>query len=282
VERVEGRVVADETRYDTVRYVRSWRPVYIADHETGPMSALTVNDGFFSFASIKAPAPAPAVHAATVLTALLEERGVEISDPPASGRAPDGAMLAQISSPPVREIVGQLLRESDNQTGEMLVKELGLRFGGGGSTGEGVAVVHETIADLGLPSAGLEVIDGSGLDRANRLTCELLVALLMGHGAADAITDGLAVVGQSGTLGTRLRGTSADGKVVAKTGSLNGVAALAGVATTAEGGEARFAFVTNGIGSLVEGNELQDRLMLSLSRYPSVRLARLAPVEKAP
>jgi D-alanyl-D-alanine carboxypeptidase/D-alanyl-D-alanine-endopeptidase (penicillin-binding protein 4) len=281
VERVEGRVVGDETRYDTVRYVRSWRPVYIEDHETGPMSALTVNDGFSSFEPTKVPAPAPAVHAATVLADQLEARGVEVTSPPASGPAPDGATLAEIASPPVREIVGQLLRESDNQTGEMLVKELGWRYGGGGSTREGIAVARDTIAELGLPSAGLEVIDGSGLDRANRLTCELLVAVLSGGGAAEAVTEGLAVVGESGTLGARLRGTPAAGNVVAKTGSLNGVAALVGVATTADGGEARFAFVTNGIGSQAEGNELADRLMLSLSRYPSVRPGRPSPVERS-
>lgn len=281
VERVEGSVVGDEDRYDTVRYVRSWRPNYVAEHATGPMSALTVNDGFASFAPRKTPATEPAAHAAAVLHALLADRGVDVSTDPEVGSVPGLPALATVSSPPVREIVGQLLRESDNQTGEMLLKELGYRYGSGGTTEAGRQVVETTIDELGLPTQGLDVVDGSGLDRDNRLTCGLLVAVLADDAVGDALIGGLAVVGESGTLRDRMRGTPVEGNVAAKTGSLNGVAALAGVAATADGGEVRFAFVTNGVAGLAHGNELQDRLMLALSRYPSVSVARLMPVEGA-
>ena len=87
------------------------------------------------------------------------------------------------------------------------------------------------LAELGLPTAGTTLVDGSGLDRGNRTTCNLLAAVvdLGAQPEFTALWDGLPVAGGSGTLADVLRGTPLDGKLRAKTGSLNGVSGLAGL-----------------------------------------------------
>lgn len=277
---VRGSVVGDETRYDTDRYVRSWKPVYVTDNETGPMSALSVNDGFGIIEPEKQPATQPAIHAAAVFAQLLEERGVEVQGRPAAGEAPAGAsVVAEQPSLPVSEIVAQMLRESDNQTAEMIVKELGAWSGRGGSTAAGTAVAVETLDRAGLPTGGVVIVDGSGLDRANRLTCRLLLALLQRDTGA-LLVPSLAVAGETGTLEHRFKQTPVAGRLLAKTGSLNGVAALTGEVTSTEGVVTRFAFIVNGIPTNQAGVVLQDALAELLVHHPPAEaLAGLGPVD---
>src|SRR5207247_4891545 len=85
---VQGRVVGDESRYDTQRYLPSWRPRYITDNEIGPQSALTMNDDFAEWQPRHLPAAQPAVHAASVFTDLLRANGVTVVGVPAQGIAP--------------------------------------------------------------------------------------------------------------------------------------------------------------------------------------------------
>ena len=177
-----------------------------------------------------APAPAPATHAAEVFARLLRDRGVTVAGS-GEGPAPGNATpLATLPSPPMSIVVGRMLRESDNTAAELLTKELGHRFGGGGSTDAGVGVTRSTLTTLGLPIDHLAIVDGSGLDRSNRVTCEdVLASLVRGKGP---LAGALPVAGRDGTLAQRLLGTPAAGRVAAKTGSLEGVVALSGWATS--------------------------------------------------
>src|SRR5262249_47890128 len=180
VKQVKGAVVGDEYRYDLQRSVPTWKPSYVADAEVGPLSGLEVNDGFVRYqAPTTVPAPAPAVLASGALTAVLDKKGVEVAGEPSAGPAPASAVtLASVQSPPMATIVGEMLRESDNTTAELLTKELGKQFGGAGTTQAGVGVIHTTLAEAGLPVAGLVANDGSGLDRADRAPCTLLLDVL--------------------------------------------------------------------------------------------------------
>ena len=179
IREIRGGVIGDESRFDTVRYLPSWKPGYITDNEIGPMSALIVNDNFAQFRPKRTIAtPEPGRHGAVVLTDLLRGRGLLVADAGA-GTAPENAnAVASVSSPPVPEIVGQLLRESDNMTAEALTKELGKRHGGGGSWVEGTKVIRQTVAEAGLSAEGYAAVDGSGLDVSDRLSCTLLMDAL--------------------------------------------------------------------------------------------------------
>ena len=272
IRELRGGIIGDESRYDTARYVPSWKPVYLTDNDVGPVSALTVNDGFSQFRPRpRRHASEPAVHAAAVLTELLRGRGVMVGEPSA-GQAPSGATsIGEIASPPLTEIVGEMLRESDNMTAELLVKELGRAFGRGGTWAHGLAVIKETIAEAGLSVDGYQAVDGSGLDVADRLSCSLLMDALDLAGPGGAVAAGFPVAGQSGTLVDRFKGTPAEGKLRAKTGSLNYVAGLAGFVESRGAGTLEFALLANDLPDrLQSGRRLQERVGSALSLYPEL------------
>lgn len=270
VSEIRGRVVGDESRYDASRYVPGWPERYVADNEIGPLSALSVNDGFQAWEPRAIAFADPAAGAAGVLTGLLRERGVTVTGEPAAGSAEGTTPVASIDSPTVAELVGQMLRESDNGTAELLVKELGLRVAGAGTTAAGVGVVSETLATLGLPTAGLSVLDGSGLHPGDQVTCRLLHDLLGATAEGGPVDAGLPVAGTSGTLATRFVGTPVSGQLRAKTGSIRGVTSLSGFARTSTGEELTFSSIINGVDRFDEGIPLHDALASALVSYPEL------------
>jgi D-alanyl-D-alanine carboxypeptidase/D-alanyl-D-alanine-endopeptidase (penicillin-binding protein 4) len=274
--RVTGGVVGDESRYDAERYIPSWRPRYITDAEVGPASALMVNDGFVEFKPKHVAAPAPAVHAAQMLSDLLKGRGVSIEGTSGQSQAPAGAAtISELRSPPVRDVVAEMLRESDNTTAELLVKELGRRGAGKGTTGVGLGVLRDTLAAAHLPAAQVQTVDGSGLDRSDRATCTLLLNAL---DQAPDLLPGLPTAAKDGTLAMRFAGSPAAGRLHAKTGSLDGVAALSGfvdpaVEDGAEGDSASpplgFSLLVNDLPKDAMGRALQETVGAILARYPN-------------
>jgi D-alanyl-D-alanine carboxypeptidase/D-alanyl-D-alanine-endopeptidase (penicillin-binding protein 4) len=286
VTEVRGAVVGDETRYDSARSVPSWDQVFVRDKESGPLSALSVNDGFTSYPRTRqnntaVPAADPAAHAAAVLTELLRARGVGIAGAARSGAVAAGAVeVAAVDSAPMAEIVGQMLAASDNTTAELLTKELGVHAGAGGSTAAGVAAAHAVLAGDGVNVEGIVLNDGSGLDRGDRLTCNSLVAMLDDAGRESTLAAGLPVAGQTGTLRQRWVDTAATGLIRAKTGSVRNSRSLAGFADT-EVGALTFAYIANAAPT-IDGNAnlaLQDDLGLDLVAYPEgPSLEQLAPV----
>lgn len=270
VAEVRGSVVGDESRYDRVRYVASWPQRHVVGNEVGPLSALSVNDGFAEWKPTNVPFADPAAGAAGVFTELLRQRGIVVGGEPAAGSAPpDAAPVAGIDSPTVAELVTHMLRESDDGTAELLAKELGLRERGSGTTASGVAVIAATLETMGLPTGGLSVRDGSGLDPGNRASCRLLHDVVAA-GEGGPLDEGLPVAGTTGTLTGRFVDTPVTGRLRAKTGSLRGVASLSGVATTVGGFELTFSSILNGTDRLGEGVPLQDALGTALVRYPDL------------
>lgn len=262
LKRVTGAVVGDESRFDTRRYIPTWKPNYAADGHVGPQGALIVNDGFVQFRPRRVAAPNPAVHAAAVLTELLRGRGVFIQGNSGQSHSPAGAAtISELRSPPVRDLVAEMLQESDNTTAEVLVKELGRRESGQGTTAAGLDAVRAALSEAGVPAAALTATDGSGLDRGNRATCAALVGLL--H--PEPLLDGLPVASKEGTLTDRFQGHPAAGRLRAKTGSLEGVAALTGLVDPAP---LAFSFLANGVRGEAAGRALQDAVGAVLARYP--------------
>ena len=230
VTRITGGVLGDESRFDSQRTVPTWKSTYVSSGEVGPVGALEINGGFTVNGRRKVPNLTPATSAAQALAGLLQARGVTVEGGVSTGTAPAGAVpVASVDSLPVRDVIGIMLRESDNLAAEMFVKELGHRFAGAGSWSAGLGVVRDTLASAAIPLDGLAVVDGSGLDRSDRATCATLAALDATGGPAGAtVIAGLPRAGNCGTLVKRFLGQPAAGRIRAKTGSLTGVAALTG------------------------------------------------------
>jgi serine-type D-Ala-D-Ala carboxypeptidase/endopeptidase (penicillin-binding protein 4) len=192
-------------------------------------------------------------------------------------------VLAAVDSPRLDAIVASMLTVSDNYTAEMLVRAVGLAVDGSGSTEAGLRAVPAILGRLGVPTAGVQLVDGSGLSPDNRVTCAaLLAAVELGTRPEErALRVGLAIAGRTGTLAQRFVGDPLAGRLRAKTGHINGVVGLAGVVAT-PAGVVPFAFLANGGFSVTGGEDLQSRIAHLVGDYPGVPDAgRLVPAPAA-
>ena len=283
VTRVAGAVIGDESRYDTERYVPTWKPAYASTGEVGPLSALEVNDGFVAVVPKVVPAAQPAQTAAAVFAGLLRADGVVVAGPAGRGVAPAGApVVASLPSAPLAQVVGEVLRQSDNDGAELFTKELG-RLAGSPTTKAGVAVIRADLAAAGLPVDQLSMVDGSGLDRSDQVSCQLLVDVLQRSGPDGALGAGLAVAGQSGTLQDRMAGTPAATRLHGKTGSLDAVSSLSGFVVpgpaTPGATALTFSCIFNGDPNQTAAEAVEDRIGVLLAGYPQAPpLAQLSPL----
>ncbi|MFT7473160.1 MAG: D-alanyl-D-alanine carboxypeptidase/D-alanyl-D-alanine-endopeptidase (penicillin-binding protein 4) [Verrucomicrobiales bacterium] len=274
---ISGAVIGDETRFDVERYVPEWpeRFTNASQNQTGPLSALTINDGFVRFDPNPAPSLAtastdPATFAAAFFDDLLEDREVIIRQSATAGEAPLAARtIASITSEPVTTVTNQMLSLSDNMAAELLLKEIGVATSGQGTTDDGARSIENALRSAGFSVSETDMVDGSGLASENRVTCRLLVEVLEASNNTPLL-DGLAVTGESGTLLERMVGTDAEGKIRAKTGRLNEVGALAGTAEAADGSTLTFAWIENttDLYPLEEMTETQDAIALELVAFP--------------
>lgn len=275
VTEIRGQVLGDESRYDADRYVDAWPTRFIDQNQTGPLSALSVNDGFSAFPTPSRPGATetastdPPAQAAQAFERLLRRRGVRVTGGAGAARAPDQAtVVAELRSAPLRAITAELLTWSDNQTAELLLKELGFRHSGQGTTTAGAVAVEEILTEAGYDLAGVDAVDGSGLAGSNRVTCGLLHAVLDDAGPRSALVEGLAVAGRTGTLTATFSGTPAEGRLRAKTGSLNEARALSGVVRVPDGDDLTFALLVNQGYITPEGDAVRIDVGLALAAYP--------------
>ena len=289
ISEITGAVIGDESRYDDERYIPEWpeRFTNVSQNQTGPLSALTINDGFVNFDPVN-PANSlstatldPAGFAASFFDDLLEEREVIIRQSAGAGEVPAGTRsLGTLESLPIGEITNQMLDISDNMASELLLKEVGLEVIGRGTTDDGALAIENALASDGFSVAETDIVDGSGLASENRLTCRLLVEVLNAT-AGTPLHDGLAVAGETGTLRERFVGTRAAGRVNAKTGRLNEVGALAGTAEADDGTVLTFAWIANttDLYPIEEMVATQDALVNELISFPQGPNAdALAPI----
>lgn len=171
----------------------------------------------------------------------LRARGIAV----ARGVEPDSladttglVLLATRSSPPLDSILRAFQKPSQNQIGEVLLKTLGLERNAAGRADSGLVVMRRQLAEWGVDSAMAVLRDGSGLSRHNFLSPEAIVrvlATMQRRADFDVYLQALPVAGVDGTIRDRMRGTAAEGRLRAKTGTLDRVRALSGYITTADG-----------------------------------------------
>ncbi|MDR1119246.1 MAG: D-alanyl-D-alanine carboxypeptidase/D-alanyl-D-alanine-endopeptidase, partial [Bifidobacteriaceae bacterium] len=226
-----------------------------------PATPLAILDGrageaFDAVTYVADPALRAAEHFAALLAqaaadpaVALPQVTVDVSVTRAAAPA-EGRVVAEASSAPIRELVGQQLRESDNTLSEALGRAAAVALGHPGSFEGCAAGVGQALGDLGVPTAGLRLDDCSGLSHGSRIPASTLTGVLALTGGergpeVGGVARGLAVGGLQGTVAERFTGAPGAGNVRAKTGTLTGVTALAGLVQTAAGRELAFALIAN-------------------------------------
>jgi D-alanyl-D-alanine carboxypeptidase/D-alanyl-D-alanine-endopeptidase (penicillin-binding protein 4) len=193
----------------------------------------------------------PVLYAATVFTEALRAQGIEVAGPPAALAAPPPAGLAVLTSysgAPLAEILKDVNKPSHNLRAEMLLRLVGLKVKGEGSADAGVAALGEFLKAHDVDTSGWDLVDGCGQARADLVTAHGLADLLVAmarHPQAEAYRASLPVAGVDGTLAGRLRGARTAAHLVAKTGTLRHVTALAGYATPVAGEPLAFVILVN-------------------------------------
>lgn len=279
-----GGIRVDDSRYDAVRYDVHWPASYRSGGVVGPVGALSVDAGWADPRGEGRPFADPAIGAGEALASQLESRGIRVG-PVTRGPAPNGArVVASIDSAPMREVVAGILAASDNHGAEMLLKELAVAGGTRpGTTEAGARVARAALERAGVPTAGLVQLDGSGLARDNRASCRTLVeTLALGdRPGLGPLSDGLAVAGERGTLADRLTGSPLRGRLVAKTGTLDGTSGLVGTSTVRR--PVRFALLLNGTFDEATAYARREAMAAQVARFPDAPDPdTLVPVPGAP
>jgi serine-type D-Ala-D-Ala carboxypeptidase/endopeptidase (penicillin-binding protein 4) len=264
IRRVTGAIEGDESYFDSLRGEPS--SGYAFDpYLEGVLSALAYNRGE---SGPYRGAHAPAEYAAHELALALRADHVAVRARVGARSTPRSASaLAQLSSPTLAQLFGLMLPPSDNFFAETLLKDLGARFGGAGTTAAGSAVVRATIAHL--LGTYPHVVDGSGLSREDLTSPEQVVTLLSNLAAnplGSTISNNLAVAGHTGTLSDRMLHSPAAGRCRGKTGTLTGVSNLVGYCEAADGHRIAFAFFNDGI-AIETARSIQDNMAVAIARY---------------
>ncbi|MFT5288532.1 MAG: D-alanyl-D-alanine carboxypeptidase/D-alanyl-D-alanine-endopeptidase (penicillin-binding protein 4) [Planctomycetota bacterium] len=190
----------------------------------------------------------PVLHFGTIFAWALGQEGVTLEGSIVRERnTPIGKRIAAIRSS-VAATLYPINAESRNGVADQLFLAMGHAVGQGGTRSGGQEATRSALEQLGVSVEGLHQVDGSGLSFDNaiapaQVTGLLAGAMRLGPEARECFLDSLAVAGSIGTLESRMRGTSAVGRVMGKSGWIRGTSALSGIIRTLDGRELAFSFL---------------------------------------
>jgi D-alanyl-D-alanine carboxypeptidase/D-alanyl-D-alanine-endopeptidase (penicillin-binding protein 4) len=216
----------------------------------------------------------PTMYFGTVLQETLERKGIEckggvrMADGPVDETAP-GTEKVVSSRSALSGTIAVANKRSQNFYAEQLLKYLGWKKTGVGTFANGAAAVSEFLERLGFGKESYVVNDGSGLSRSNRVSAAVLAGVLRWAAAdekrGEAFQGSLAIAGVEGTLANRMTDPRRKGRVIGKTGYINGVSSLSGYILAGDGKPAlAFSIIVNYRDSSAMPKPFQDALCLLL------------------
>lgn len=218
VTRIRGTIIGDGTRYDDEFALEEWAEG-VAFNDAGPYDALLANDARVRGRSGRQDDPNTG--AAREFARLLGNAGIRVDNGWGSGVASTLVpVIGSIESAPLADVVAEMLVTSDNNTAEMLLKEMGVATNGQGTRLAGIDAMVASLTSQGVPMDGVVVRDGSGLSNLNRVTCAAILKVLQ-LGAGGPIDAGVPIAAETGTLALEFVGHPMAGRLRAKTGTLN-------------------------------------------------------------
>ncbi|MEU8825059.1 D-alanyl-D-alanine carboxypeptidase/D-alanyl-D-alanine-endopeptidase [Streptomyces sp. NPDC048636] len=245
------KVRVDDSLFPEPTLATGWNGDYYPD-TVAPVRPLVVDGHGVTDTSLDA---------GQVFAKSLADKGVTVTGEVTRGASGEGDVpVAQHTSANLSTIVKHMLKVSDNNIAETLLRMTALGAGRQATFEDGTAVVREVLSSTyGVSMDNFQMHDGSGLSRATRIPAQTLVDILdlttdpRYRTTLKSIKDGLPVAGEEG--GTLGPGTGrfdtpdskcAVGKVMAKTGTLTGAIALSGFTKAEDGQWKVFSFIENG------------------------------------
>lgn len=256
----------DDSLFTGPRTAPSWPTSYVTSKLVSPITALMVNGG---------GGADPARTAATTFVSLLKKRGIAVPATPNRVTASSGATeVAAVNSSALSGVVTHTLTASDNTAAEMLGHLAGVKNGGGGSFEGGTVAVNRTLDELGIPTNGVRLYDGSGLSRDDQIPAQTIGQVLNKSATSNAqqlwpVIYGMPIAGFTGTLSNRfvLPATKPGrGEARAKTGTLTGVSSLAGVVADDSGDLLTFVFMAPTAADVLGAQVAWDRATAALAQ----------------
>ncbi|WP_100011660.1 D-alanyl-D-alanine carboxypeptidase/D-alanyl-D-alanine-endopeptidase [Lentibacillus sediminis] len=207
----------------------------------------------------------------------LEEQGIRLTGESSikfAATPEDATLLAEKESQTIKELYTRFMKLSNNGHAEVLTKEMGKVLEGEGSWDAGLDVIGQTMEKFGLNTETMLLRDGSGMSHKNMIPANEITKLLYGVQKENwfpTFEASLPVAGHperfiGGTLRYRMIEAPVQGNVLAKTGTLTGMSALAGYVTTADGEQLAFSIMINNY--LAESvTDIQDEIARVLAGH---------------
>lgn len=220
----------------------------------------------------------PALYFANVLYEYLSDNNIRINGNIIEHTIEDNNLdyspfylMAMNQGETIEEIIKQINSKSDNLYSEILLKLIGKEKTGVGSIHKGLEQIHKLAEDIGIPSSGLKLYDGSGLSRLNLISPSAIIRLLNYVAAQkdfNTFRSSLSRPNEKGTLKNRFKGTNAEKKIWAKTGSMNYVNNIAGYIISNDGEMFSFAICFNNYTTPSSTiRNIQDLILMRLSSF---------------
>lgn len=228
----------------------------------------------------------PTGYAAAVFRDALAAHGIRVLGPTSLGKpTPDGARpLATHDSMPLKDLLVPFMKLSNNMHAEILTKAMGVKTAGEGSWSAGLAAIQQYLKGLGIDTAQLRQVDGSGLSRMDHVPADVFAQLLVkvrNEPWYDDWYNGLPVACATdrfvgGTLRSRMCNTPAALNAHAKTGTLTGASSLSGYVTDAGGRDLVFSILLNNY--LVSSvTSIQDAIVVTLAKSTGDKAVAVMP-----
>jgi serine-type D-Ala-D-Ala carboxypeptidase/endopeptidase (penicillin-binding protein 4) len=265
IDTISGRLVADGSWFDADKGTPATGNEPSIDLD-GELAGLDYNRGWAN-ADGTIYYQDPVLEAGLRLRTALRADGIKLIGglPVSTDTTPASATtLTSVNSPTIAKLIELTNTPSDNVLAETLLKDLGAKFGAGGTTPDGAAVVRTHVASAFGVDPRLN--DGSGLSRYDRTTPAQVVSLLRVMAGNAAFTSSLAIAGETGTLVDEMNGTYAQSRCRGKTGTLHDVSNLVGYCTARDGDTLAFALLMNGV-IPDAAHPIQDRMAVAIARY---------------
>jgi D-alanyl-D-alanine carboxypeptidase/D-alanyl-D-alanine-endopeptidase (penicillin-binding protein 4) len=251
----------DSLKLQQFRVYREWIIPQNIIHISGGV-ALNAPEKIFRLDIVDAP-----LYTGTRLKEVLEMHGIEVSgEVRRGGVGSETDTLFVISSSPLRALINDINKNSNNFASEMLLKNLGAHLKGFPGTAEkGLSIIKEFLSELGMDSSECYLADGSGVSRYNLISVDMIIQFLeymfQDQHLRDIYKSSLSIAGMDGELKDRMHNGSAFQRVYGKTGTLQGVSVLSGYVRSLSGENIAFSImIQHFVGSINEIRNLQDKI----------------------